>query len=58
MPQKIRMPSSSWPKSVAVGDLEREEVAQQDRDEDVERDDADEDRRDPLDRVDEAVHVS
>ncbi len=41
---------------IGIGDLDVEEVAQQDRDEDVGRDDADEYRRDPLDRVDEAVH--
>ena len=56
MPQKIRMPSSMLAEIVGVGDLDGEEVAQQHRDEDVGGDQADEDRRDPLDRVDEAVH--
>ena len=41
---------------VAVGDLPGEELAQHDREEDVERDDADEGRGAPLDRIDDAIH--
>ena len=41
---------------VGVRDLHREEVAQQDRDEDIERDNADKEGGDQLDAVDEAVH--
>ena len=56
MPQKIRMPSSSRPKIVAVGNLHAEEIAQHHRDEDVERDDADEEGGDQFDAVDKNVH--
>ena len=41
---------------VVVGDRDREELAHEHGGEDVERDDADEERRDPFDRVDEAIH--
>src|SRR3984957_12138492 len=56
MPQKIRMPSSSRPEIVAVGNLHAEEIAQHHRDEDVERDDAGEEGGDQFDAVDEDVH--
>ena len=43
---------------VAVGNLNAEEVSQQDRAEDVGGDDADEERGQQLDPVDEAVHAA
>src|SRR5205807_6723025 len=43
---------------VAVGYLNAEEVAQQNRDEDIGGDHADKKRGDELDRVDEAVHTA
>ena len=49
-------PEQELAEIVGVRNRGRENIAQQDRDEDVGRDEADEDRGDHLDRIDETIH--